>query len=124
MVQPVPLCPPTTWPTNPPDLTVMLETLEVQQRTIRFLLANWEALLAQVVSFGKPQTFAQAALIPSGIWQCLSPTTGAIATQVVGGVSVTINAPGPFVSDGTAMVTFSPSINLIPVNTASLPPTG
>ena len=109
MGQPVLVTTPPTWPTNPPDLTVMIETLEIQQRTIRFLLTNWEALMNQVVSFGAPQTILQNALIPSGIWQCLSPTTGAIATISISGTAVTINAPGPFVSDGTAMVTFSPS---------------
>lgn len=123
MGQPIPFnpnCPPVS--TQPSNWAIAMETIETQQRTIRFLLANWNALLQQVTSYGAPTTLNQNAIIPSGFWQCLNPTTGSIATIVIAGVSTTINAPGPFTSDGTAIVTHSPSIQIVPVNIASLPP--
>lgn len=120
---------PTALPTPPPphhltpreqiELEMLRETTEVQQRTIRFLLSNWEALMAQSsVKIGGPITLNQNDKIPGGLWLCTNPATGNIATQLIQTTTppttLTITAPGPFVSDGTAVVTAT-TITLVPV---------
>lgn len=102
------------------ELEQLRETTEVQQRTIRFLLSNWDALLTQsTLGFGKPITLVQGAKIPAGQWLCTNPATGNIATITVSTTTpptvITITAPGPFVSDGTAMVTSTTPITLVPI---------
>ena len=101
------------------ELEALRETTEVQQRTIRFLLSNWEALMAQSsVRLGMPITLLQNAKIPGGLWLCTDPATGNIATVTIATTTppttMTITAPGPFVSDGTAVVTAT-TITLVPV---------
>lgn len=101
------------------ELEQLRETVEVQQRTIRFLLANWDALVAQSsLGFGKPVTLLQGAKIPAGTWLCTDPASGQIGTMVVETTTppttITLSAPGPLVSDGTAVVTAA-QVTLVPV---------
>ena len=100
------------------ELEELRETVEVQQRTLRFLLSNWDALVAQsTLGFGNPITLAVAATIPAGQWLCTNPTTGNIGTLTVKTTTpptvITLTAPGPFVSDGTAVTTAA--VTLVPV---------
>lgn len=70
-------------PTVPPGAAVeqLRETVEVQARTIRYLLANYEALLRKVghgdgpqlvVEAGDPVTFTAGQVIPQGLWFVMS----------------------------------------------------
>ena len=122
--QPQPIHPPKPCDGIPPgsqiELEQLRESVEVQQRTIRFLLGNWEALVAQsTLGFGKPLTLALNAKIPAGQWLCTSPATGNIATMTVETTTpptvITITAPGPFVSNGTAVVTATAGITIVPI---------
>lgn len=70
-------------PTPSPDAGIdqLRETVEVQARTIRYLLANYEALLRKVghgdgvklaVEAGDPVTFTAGQVIPQGLWFVMS----------------------------------------------------
>ena len=123
MVQPTPMPPRDDDRLSPGrqiELEALRETTEVQQRTIRFLLTNWDAMVAQAaLGFGKPITLNLNDKIPAGTWLCTNPATGNIATMTIATTTpptvITITAPGPFVSDGTAVVTATTPLTLVPV---------
>lgn len=75
--------PPPVPPLPPPGagIDLLRETVEVQARTIRYLLANYEALLRKVghggdvkfkVEAGDVKTFTAGEAIPYGLWFVLS----------------------------------------------------
>ena len=103
-------------PTQTPD--TVREIIDTQQQTIKFLLGQWNALLAQVAigggDFGTPQVLAQNALVPSGWWQSVTPTTGVIANATINSTTVPINA-GLFWSDGNVVVTLAGGITIAAV---------
>ena len=105
--------PATTDPVTQLNLHELRDTVEVQQRSIRFLLTNWDAMVSQVTSLGAPQTFNNGLYIPNGVWRSLLPVSGVIANATVQGVSTTISAPGPFVSDGTASASYPGGITVV-----------
>lgn len=122
-VAPFPKPNPSDMPLAQIELEQLRETAEVQSRTIRFLLSNWDALVAQSsLKFGLPIVLLQNATIPAGTWLCTNPASGPIATVTVQTTTppspLTFNAPGPFVSDGTAVVTAAGGVTLVPVTGA------
>jgi len=86
----------------------LCDLVDTQQRIIRFLNAEYQTLLDQITnsgrSFGAVTAFAVNDKIPSGWWQCISPTTGAVASVTIGGAPVMLEAP-VFWSDGNADAT-------------------
>lgn len=106
-VQPPPR-PPTTLP-PPPSIAQMQETIEVQARTIRYLLQNYEQLLLKIErhvplalewNIGTTQTVAVGAGVPKGLWINLGPADCPIDFAAPGSVDITPQQV--FFSDGTA----------------------
>lgn len=93
------------------------ELIETQQQTIRFLLGQWDALVAQVAigggKFGVPQILAVGAKVPSGWWQTIVP---AVVGTTIGTVTIgtsTINIfSGLFWSDGNVTVSLTGGITI------------
>lgn len=96
-------------PVGPPELDLCRDTVETQARTIRHLLANYEALLRKVEQdssggpalavdwqLGTAQAFATGAAIPMGWWY-----PSAQVTLVFGVNYVTFEAQKALFSDGT-----------------------
>ena len=111
----------TVTPDDPSTLSLaqLRTTVEVQQRSLHFLLVNWDNMSTQVEALSVPQVFGVGAYIPAGVWRSISPPTGAVGFMYVQGASVLLTAPGPFVSDGTAVSNIA---NLTLVRSAA-PPT-
>ena len=88
----------------------LCDLVDTQQRIIRFLNAEYQTLLDQIATsgrhFGPVSAFTANDTIPSGWWQCVSPTTGVVGTVTVGGAPVSLFAP-LFWSDGTAVATLA-----------------
>ena len=113
-------CPP---PCPPPvDLQQARDIIDTQQQTIRFLLTQWNAMLAQVGlgtgEFGTPTAYAVNQLVPTGWWQCVAPNDNVtvIGTVVIGeapATPVTVNVfAGQFWSDGTVTITHTGGVTL------------
>lgn len=117
-VVPIP-CPP---PCEPVNLDQARAVIDTQQQTIRFLLSQWNALLAQVGlgtgEFGDPTVYALNTLVPTGWWQCVAPNDNitVIGTVTIGeapATPVTINVfAGQFWSDGTVTITHTGGVTL------------
>ena len=87
------------------NLEELIASATTQQQTLAYLLAKWNALFGQVVSYGPPQTYAVDFNIPVGLWYCINPLTGQIGTTGTGTNIAPVAAPGPFASgSGTAGV--------------------
>lgn len=101
---PVPTPTPSTdWPGN------LRDVIDTQQQTIKFLLGQWDSLVAQVAlgggDFGTATAFAVNDLVPTGWWQPVAPATGTIGTVLIGTTTVNIVAPTQFWSDGNVKIT-------------------
>jgi len=121
------ICPPViTCDPNQLNLDQACDLIDMQQRTIAFLMAQYNALLAMVEggAFGQPVSIASGATIATGWWQSITPTTGVIAhiptvgTGAGAATNVPINA-GTFWSDGT--LTAAAALSLTSLMT--VPPT-
>lgn len=122
-IPPHPPHPPT--PEPPPEVDVIAQlrdTVETQARTIRYLLANYNDLLAKVeaeeqpepavttviTALGAPQTFTATQAIPNGFWQV--PATTELTFGTVPQTFTTISliyADGTHVT-ATAAATLTP----------------
>jgi hypothetical protein len=107
-------------PIPPPDTDWsgnLRDVIDVQQQTVKFLLGQWQALLAQIGigggAFGPATQFALNALIPSGWWQTIIPDTAGvtIGTVSIGGANINIMS-GQFWSDGNVKVSYGGGITL------------
>lgn len=112
----------TTPPPRPPppgSLPIMAElewlrsAVEMQVRTIKYLLDNYNGLLAKVeaegittggMSFGAPQTFAAGAIIAPGRYVAI--TSAAISVTPAAGTVLTL----PAVASAIAPVTLMPVV--------------
>ena len=101
-------------------LQQLRDTVEVQQRSIHFLLVNWDNMSSQVAELSQPVVLATNAYIPAGVWRSILPVTGTVGVMNVQGANVLLTAPGPFVSDGTASATYPGGITVV---RTTLPPT-
>lgn len=100
---------PPVLPPPPPSIEQMRETIEVQARTIRYLLQNYEQLLLKIErhvplplewSIGTVQTVAVGAAVPKGLWINVGPADCPIDFAAPGSVDITPQQV--FFSDGTA----------------------
>lgn len=112
-------------PMPPPGagIEIMRDTIEVQARTIRYLLSNYEALLRKVErdldeedilswTEGAAQTIAAGAAIPAGLWIVGSTSIG--VNHTVHG-NRTIDAFDLFYADGTTLLAGSSPIQISPL---------
>jgi hypothetical protein len=100
----------------------LCDLVDVQQRTISFLINEYNDMLAMVEgqggTFGQPVSVASGAVVGAGWWQSITPTTGVIAhiptvgTGAGAATNVPINA-GLFWSDGTLTAAAAVSLTAV-----------
>jgi hypothetical protein len=99
---PVPPLPP--FDPNNPTFAQLNDLIQMQQRTISFLIGEYNDLLDMITKegeeFGELTTFAVGDTIPVGWWQPVTPPTGVVAQSNIHGTTVDHEAPNMFWSDG------------------------
>lgn len=112
---------------EPPELDLYRETVETQARTIKYLLANYEALLRKVGydrslapaleidwRVGAVQVFAAGAVIPRGWWVPAAQAVLTVANLQGSGTTSVIYEPlRALFSDGTP--TANAAVSLAPL---------
>lgn len=111
MVQPIPMHEhpvPPIWP--PPELGHLRALIEMQQTTIKFLIGEYNQVLAMVQgaggTYGTVQNFLAADTIPVGWWQVVTGTGAQVTIGASAGPppipGTVVQLTGTFWSDGTA----------------------
>ena len=123
-------------PPLPPDLKALsieqlIDLIEMQQRTIRFLISEYDALLEMVNDcqkpqpspvFGPPVTIAAGQTIPVGWWLVVDQPISMIGDVTIGSYTVTVEG-GYFWSDGTLVSQNGNVIAAVAVKPPPTPPT-